>query len=733
MDLATIIILIVGVFSLYVLASKSAKIQLALQLENLALSCGQGLAISPQDSIRWQIILLTSVSLFAELAVIRLQSSYLTLFSLLKNASLLACFLGLGIGYGIRARNRNLLFCFMPLYAIQIILLMWLNESGIATRLGNPFKEELGLGLLAMSNVPAQIFAFAIILIIFALTAFTFVPLGHAIGMMMQRSNAFEAYSWNLIGSILGVIVFWLLSSLWLGPSVWTAMIGLAMLPAFGHVAKPMILHFSGLLLALVVLGLPEAPGQTKFYSPYQTLRLEQPASGLPTVNTDGIYYQKILDLSDRAVNQLDSLKPSRAHYDLPFRAASALGHVLIVGSGAGNDVAAAVRNKAKDVTAVEIDPIIFEIGRRLHPEQPYQAASVHTIVSDARRFFRHTHAAYDLIIYGLLDSHALLSSRSGGIRLDSYVYTVEAFTQAKNLLAPGGLLALSFVYLSDEFAKKLFVMLTQAFDAQTPLVLRSQYDGSITFFAGNTRAVNDQIRSMYIDDITQSVRAQEARVTPSSDDWPFLYMVRKAFPKSYMLLLVPIFLVSYLLVSRMLGSACSPAGIDWEAFFLGTGFMLLETKAITETALLFGSVFTVNSIVILAMLILAFLANRLAPHIRKVPRWLPFLLLFGSIVLSAAGFGEFSQLSPVVEMAVRPVVLALPIFFSGLCFSRKLTQDSLTQVLSANLLGAIFGGVLEYSAMRFGFNALYILIAVVYLTAMITHPAPAAAAGLKQ
>ena len=35
------------------------------------------------------------------------------------------------------------------------------------------------------------------------------------------------------------------------------------------------------------------------------------------------------------------------------------------------------------------------------------------------------------MIVYGLLDSQTNLSSK-GGIRLDSYAYTIEAFKEAK-------------------------------------------------------------------------------------------------------------------------------------------------------------------------------------------------------------------------------------------------------------------------------------------------------------
>ena len=49
------------------------------------------------------------------------------------------------------------------------------------------------------------------------------------------------------------------------------------------------------------------------------------------------------------------------------------------------------------------------------------------TIIDDARNYISKTENKFDAIIYALLDSQTNLSSK-GGIRLDSYVYTVEAF-----------------------------------------------------------------------------------------------------------------------------------------------------------------------------------------------------------------------------------------------------------------------------------------------------------------
>ena len=46
--------------------------------------------------------------------------------------------------------------------------------------------------------------------------------------------------------------------------------------------------------------------------------------------------------------------------------------------------------------------------------------------------------------------------------------------------------------------------------------------------------------------------------------------------------------------------------------FFLGGGFMLVETKAITELGLLFGNTWQVVGITIISVLVMAWLANSL-------------------------------------------------------------------------------------------------------------------------
>ena len=62
----------------------------------------------------------------------------------------------------------------------------------------------------------------------------------------------------------------------------------------------------------------------------------------------------------------------------------------------------------------------------------------------------------------------------------------------------------------------------------------------------------------------------------------------------------------------NILGSDFCIPDFSYSCFFLGAGFMLIETKSITEMAKIFGSTWLVTSVVIGSILLMAFFANYL-------------------------------------------------------------------------------------------------------------------------
>src|SRR5205085_3896167 len=105
-------------------------------------------------------------------------------------------------------------------------------------------------------------------------------------------------------------------------------------------------------------------------------------------LNTNDTWYQQVINLSPSFVASHPALfgeQPTEWNpYNLPYRFYRAPASVLVLGAGMGNDVAAALRNGAGEVVAVEIDPLILRLGRKLHFEKPYDSPRVKVVVNDA-------------------------------------------------------------------------------------------------------------------------------------------------------------------------------------------------------------------------------------------------------------------------------------------------------------------------------------------------------------
>src|SRR5262249_14494065 len=267
---------------------------------------------------------------------------------------------------------------------------------------------------------------------------------------------------------LVGVLLMFLLSFLWAPPQIWFAFCFLSILLFCSRNSFSMAMGLMFAVICIVILAWPINPLWARIYSPYQLLEIAHSEdTGLTLIRAAGHYYQRIFDFSEATRgSQHDSV---RKYYEFPYRAHPMPNDVAVVGAGTGNDVAAALRCGARHVQAIEIDPAIVLIGENNHPEKPYSDPRVSVEVNDARSFLRRTDQRFDMIVYGLLDSHTLLSHGSN-LRLDSFVYTVEGLREARTRLKPDGVLSLSFTVLSDELGRKIYLMLQDAFDGRPPL-----------------------------------------------------------------------------------------------------------------------------------------------------------------------------------------------------------------------------------------------------------------------
>ena len=666
---------------------------------------------------RWPIFLLSFIGLFAEIMLIRWHSSLFQVFAFFKNISLLACFLGLGLGLALKDR-KQLLLPLVPLgLALQIIPLHLLQGT---LGLNSPISEEQLMGLSGVKSFFELAYVLLFMSGIFLVTAYTLAPVGQALAWAMDRLEPLRGYGLNLAGSLAGVLAFGFLSELWTPPAVWMTVLLLSLSPLMGAWRPLLLVSIPGLtLLAVLSYPLPDflrfggrlgVPVERQdLYTPYQIVSWN--SSKIPfTLNVNHVYYQRIFDLSHTSAADVLGPRTAARHYNLPFRLRENSKSVLVMGSGTGNDVAAALRNGVESVDAVEIDPAILSLGRKFHPERPYSDPRVHAINDDARSFLRNTDRRYDLVLFGLLDSHTMLGSNSQ-VRLDSFMYTVEALRDARAHLKPDGMVVLSFSVITPQLGAKLYRMLDEAFDGQSPLVFLSGYDFGTLFVSGATSSIPNPgqlapLRIKRYGEIHQDVDV-------STDDWPFFYMPHRRYPLS------SVVLVACLLATAFLAMRVTLPGqsvLDWHFFLLGTGFMLVETKGITELGLALGNTSRVLLTVIAGVLLMAYLANVLAAHSP-----LPFRkLAYAGLAISLLAGYFFSPgrlaLSQYLGASVSAILLVIPVLFSGLVFSISLRErGAVAGALASNLFGAIVGGLLEYNSMYFGFRALYLFALGLY------------------
>jgi spermidine synthase len=679
----------------------------------------------PATWTRSAIFLASALALYVELVLVRWHASCFHAFAIFKNVSLLSCFLGLGIGYGLSGQRRVALASFLPLLAVQTLLFGALSLTNLGGRRINPVAEQFVMGTAGVTwswldAVEGNVF----LAVVFVLNALMFIPLGHLAGRQMGRLPRVQSYSLNLLGSLAGIGLFFLLSLAWTGPVVWfgVAVLGLAPFLA-GHPRAAAVAAASVAVIALAT-GLATKRQERVYYSPYQVIALRLPendsASPTPTIRVNHCFYQHILDCSPRGAAASRLNAEAAEYYNMPYRLWNQPGDVCVVGAGTGNDVAAALRAGAHSVTAVEIDPAILFLGRHLHPERVYQDQRVRPVVNDARTFLSQTDQRFHTIVYGLLDSHTNLGAMTN-VRLDSFVYTVEGFRDAVNRLDDDGLLIVTYVLLDPVQGNRLYAMLREAYPQAPPRAFANKHYGGTTFMTGPGLA-RLPARTADIEEVTESFRRAAQTAEPATDDWPFFYMKERTYPLSYLGMIGLLLVLSLLLVTRHLGLPRRGTAQGGTFLFLGAGFMLIETKCITELGLVFGNTWWVIGVVIAAILVMAFLANQVVLRRGPVSSERAFLLLGGSLLLGLALTRLTAAGVPLPwPRLLLPVVLTLPLFFAGLIFSSELARHGqIGAALSANLFGAMLGGFLEYNSMYWGYGSLYPLGMALYALAYL-------------
>lgn len=682
-----------------------------------------------------ELVIASFLVLFQELTLIRWAATQVRVISYFPNVILLSAFLGLGIGC-LRAKTRSLLW-FWPVSLLVLAVSVFFMGNIVFTQ-STP-TEHLWLLYYDLPRTAFTIRSIEFpILVTFVLSALTFVSLGQVVAVRLQafseRGNPLLGYSYDLTGSLLGVIAFAAVSISGLRPVYWFAAIGLLGAVFFVRQRWGAALYAA---LVGVVLFLAGHMDHADAYSPYYALRkITHPGDSAVSVLTNGSIHQVALEMNRAAPSMSEYNTVAREGYHLPYSLMKpGIKSALVLGSGTGNDVAVMLDEGVEHIDAVEIDPVILKWGA-LHPDNPYASPRVTAHNTDARSFLNNSQRKYDLIVFGTLDSQTRLSALSS-VRLDNFVYTRETIVAAKKLLNPDGGLVLYFLVSSDYIGLRIAGMLTEAFGEMPLTYIKHHKLFSIAFMSGKAFA------HQRTPDLVAQGETFKNNVLPNldlpCDDWPYLYLEQRRVGSFYLLIMAAIAALSVIGVfasSEALRKAPRQGGfIDGEMFLFGLAFLLMETRSVTALNLIWGATWLTSAVVFGAVLLMALCATLVAKA-RAISFKAAVLGLAVSLLAAyAIPIDMGLSYSVALKLIFSLITVGTPIFFASLGFAALFkTRTDADHAFGWNLLGAVFGGLLEFFSMSVGLKALLLIALVAYMLAALLwvrrqkQPAPEAA-----
>jgi len=733
-----------------------------------------------------ELFLISLIILFLELACIRWFPAHVLFLTFFTNTVLLACFLGMSVGCLASSRRRNFLN-WTPFLLVVVMAAGHLVEHLRAhveklVRVENLVTPQLVFfGTEYVTPDPAGFFIPIEALggFFFLMLALALVGPGQELGRAFNRvPNRVQAYSLNILGSVVGIVLFAACSWWGLSPFWWflPVVIGVGYFLMVQSSLRPPVARrvlravlFTPLLAILWLASVTSRRDyqirgvdfRQHLWSPYYRIDFDPPRRSI-VVNL--ISHQDMVSRDNNASPAYAYALPHIFNRDAGGRPYE---NVLIIGAGSGNDVSRALQWGAQHVDAVEIDPVIYRLGERFHFDGPYQDRRVRVYLDDGRNFLRSTRQQYDLIVYALVDSLVLHSSYSN-IRLESYLFTQQAFADVRRCLRPGGQFVVYNYFRQGWIVARLFQGLKETFGSE-PLVLTlparqvvaPQSSGGFTvLIAGDPsrlrRAFERQPRYWLRDGaapgpgspngfqqhpgpdeqahwklffLAKVGHAESLRT--ATDDWPFLYLRRPMIPllslRGMAIMGALALLLLFLFLPRRPG-ANGRFRFDPRMFFLGAGFMLVETKAIVHMALLFGSTWMVNSVVFFAVLAMILAANLFVLKFRPERLGIYYAGLFFTLALNVfIPLDFFLGMNRALQVAASCVLVFAPILFAGVVFAVSFGRSSEPdRDFGANTAGAMLGGLAEYSSMLLGFQYL-MLVAMAFYTLSAVLPRPSA------
>ena len=153
-----------------------------------------------------------------------------------------------------------------------------------------------------------------------------------------------------------------------------------------------------------------------------------------------------------------------------------------------------------------------------------------------------------------------------------------------------------------------------------------------------------------------------------------------------------------------------------WQMFFLGAGFLLLETQLVSRLALYFGTTWIVNSVGLTALLLVLVLANFYVSAV-KPEKLAPYYALL--VVALLANYWFPWERLPYGARTVGTLLAAgyaVAVFFAGVIFTETFRRcEHKAEAFGANIVGSVAGGLAQNASFIIGMGALLLLAVIFY------------------
>jgi predicted membrane-bound spermidine synthase len=379
----------------------------------------------------------------------------------------------------------------------------------------------------------------------------------------------------------------------------------------------------------------------------------------------------------------------------------------LVLGSGGGNDVIAARLLGAREVVAVEVNPIV---ARDIVSAEPFLGYSgglfaqpgVRLVVDEGRSFLRSSRERYDLIQGTMVDTWAATAAGAYSLT-ENNLYTVEAFRDFAAHLEPDGILSLTRWHLEPpDQLLRLFSLARALMDEQavadpawhlllvrgrpepggtraaaTFLFKKSAFSaaeveqaeaaasgaGFTILYTPLTRPDNGFTRIAEAPDLGRTLAEFPGDLSPSRDDRPFFFHTTRlrelgkalAAPEEWRKTNLGTFVLAALLLLTTLATA---------AFILGPMALArgrLPSRFPTASWLLYFACLGAGFILVEVVLVQKFLL------FLGYPVYALAVVLFSLLLASAAGSGLSSRIPEASAGRALPRILSLAALLIGL------------------------------------------------------------------